>query len=61
VKYTIVGGKVTKTDLVKERYVPSMDRKGKRVVLATIEAAVAQYGCIGDHTEITQEFSFKLN
>ena len=61
VKYTIVGGKVTKMDVVKESYVPTLDRKAKRAVLAAIEAAAGEYGCTGDHTEVTQEFSFKMN
>ncbi len=61
VKFAIVGGKVTKMDVVKEVYVPNLDRKGRRAVLAAIEAAAGEYSCTGDHSEVSQEFSFKMN
>jgi hypothetical protein len=61
VRYTIQGGKVTKMDVVKESYVPNIDRKSKRAVIAAIEAAASEYGCTGDHTDLTQEFAFRIN
>jgi periplasmic protein TonB len=61
VKYTIVGGKVTKIDVVKESYVPNIDRKAKRAVFAAIESAALEYSCTGDHVDVTQEFAFRLN
>jgi hypothetical protein len=59
--YTIQGGKVTKIDYVKQSFVPNVDRRVKRAILAAIEAAVAEYVCPGDHTDVPQEFSFKIN
>ncbi len=61
VSYTIQGGKITKMDVVKQTFVPNVDRKVKRAVIAAIEAAVAEYLCPGDFTDVPQEFSFKIN
>ena len=59
--YTIQGGKVTKMDVVKQSYTPSVDRKVKRTIIASIEAAVAEYVCPGDFADVPQEFTFKIN
>jgi protein TonB len=61
VSYTIQGGKITKMDVLKQSYVPNVDRRIKRALLAAIESAVAEYVCPGDFTDIPQEFSFKIN
>ena len=59
--YTIQGGKVIKMDVVKQSYTPNVDRKVKRAIMASIEAAVAEYVCPGDFADVPQEFSFKIN
>jgi periplasmic protein TonB len=61
VSYTIQGGKITKMDVVKQTYTTNVDRKVKRALIAAIEAAVAEYVCSGDFTDVPQEFSFKIN
>ena len=61
VSYTIQGGKVTKVDVTKQTYSTNVDRKVKRAIIATIEAAASEYICPGDHTDVAQEFSFKIS
>ena len=39
----------------------ALDAADDQAVLAAIESAAGEYGCTGDHTEVTQEFSFKMN
>jgi hypothetical protein len=62
VALTIQGGKVTKMTVLKEAYSPSsIDRKLKRAFVNSIQAAVDQYECVGDHTDIPASFGFTIN
>jgi periplasmic protein TonB len=62
VSLTIQGGKVTKMTVIKETYNPgSIDRKLKRAFVNSIQAAVDQYECVGDHADIPASFGFTIN
>jgi protein TonB len=62
VSLTIQGGKVTKMTVVRETYSPSsIDRKLKRAIVSSIQAAVDQYECVGDHADIQASFGFTIN